>query len=322
MLDHDASGRQGGVLDQRWTVLHALRPQLVAFARRQGVTFEEAQDVASEALLRAATKSDLDLTRAHAWTQAVVRNLCVDVHRGRVNPRVMHRLSAQCQDVPDIAEGVAGRAEAVWATGLLATMPPRQRRALVRRAQGQAVEDIAVELATGYKAVESLLSRGRHHLRHALASAGGVAIAMLTFGRRGSRAAAPSLVMASAVAAFGLYVSPTQAPHEAFRPVGEAPRAQSPRPTPAVVGLQSSPQRSQVGRAGQTRVAPTRPPGVGAPVTVIRLPAGDHGVASHEAVEIDREDDGRTIVGSALACLQEGPVVTPQHVGCPTAGHP
>lgn len=74
---------------ERWMAAHALRSQLERVARRQGLG--EAEEVASEAILRAARHADLDLDRLHSWTTVVARHLAVDVLRQRPSRAVLGR---------------------------------------------------------------------------------------------------------------------------------------------------------------------------------------------------------------------------------------
>ena len=68
---------------ERWLAAHAYRDQLLAAGRRAGLSRHEAEDVASEAIMRAAAKEDLDLTRVSRWLKVVAANLGTDVARRR-----------------------------------------------------------------------------------------------------------------------------------------------------------------------------------------------------------------------------------------------
>jgi RNA polymerase sigma-70 factor (ECF subfamily) len=151
-----------------------LLPKALGHAARVLGDRAEAEDVAQEAMMRlwrAAAGWRQDGTAEPAtWLYRVVANLCVDRLRraGRTDPH----------DDPDIAaDGAPGiEARMVEADRMaaldaaLATLPERQRQAVVlRHIEGLSNPEIAEILDVGVEAVESLTARGKRALAAALA---------------------------------------------------------------------------------------------------------------------------------------------------------
>ena len=177
---------------ERWMAAHALRGQLERVARRQGLTEAEAQDVASETILRAARHAELDLDRLHSWATVVVRHLAVDVLRQRPSRTVLGRLHCQ-EPVAAVPSGrVDDAAEARWVATVVRRLPIRQRLVLEQRAAGHPPRDIARRLGTSDIAVESLTSRGRSTVRRALTATLGAVAAGAAMARHGVAPATPA----------------------------------------------------------------------------------------------------------------------------------
>jgi RNA polymerase sigma-70 factor (ECF subfamily) len=151
-----------------------LLPKALGHAARVLGDRAEAEDVAQEAMMRlwrvAAGWRQDGTAEPATWLYRVVANLCVDRLRraGRTDPL----------DDPDIAaDGAPGiearmvqadRMAALYAA--LATLPERQRQAVVlRHIEGLSNPEIAEILDVGVEAVESLTARGKRALAAALA---------------------------------------------------------------------------------------------------------------------------------------------------------
>ena len=132
----------------------------------------EAEDVAQEAMLRLwriAPEWRQGEAKVSTWLYRVVSNLCTDrLRRARTTP---------LDTVPDPEDGapgvVAGMIDADRARALddaLATLPDRQRQAVVlRHLEGLTNPEIALVMDIGVEAVESLTARGKRSLAAALA---------------------------------------------------------------------------------------------------------------------------------------------------------
>lgn len=146
-------------------------PRLTALGFRLLGDRAEAEDVAQETFMRIwriAPRWKPGAARFDTWMHTVALNLCRDRLRRR------HRVElGEVPDRPDPAPGAdstiegAQRAAAVMAA--LATLPERQREALVLQYY-QELSNIEAAQAMGVsvEALESLLSRGRRRLRELL----------------------------------------------------------------------------------------------------------------------------------------------------------
>lgn len=150
-----------------------LVPRLVAYAGRVLGDRAEAEDVAQEAMLRlwrVAPEWRQGEAKVTSWLYRVATNLCIDRQRKR-------RWQAPLEAAGDPADGqpdqVARLTEADRAQALqnaLATLPDRQRQAVVlRHLEGLGNPEIAQIMDIGVEAVESLTARGKRALAAALA---------------------------------------------------------------------------------------------------------------------------------------------------------
>lgn len=115
-------------------------------------------------MLRVVVRPDLDEARMGALLTTVVTRCAVDFHRrAKCTTSVVERAAAVLTTIEDAdpATVVCDREEARWTARLVARLPASQRRALLAKAEGRAVRDIADDMSTTAKAVESLLSRAR-----------------------------------------------------------------------------------------------------------------------------------------------------------------
>jgi RNA polymerase sigma factor (sigma-70 family) len=309
-----------------WSLLHALRPQLERAARRQGLTAEQAQDVVSEALLRAAGAGELDPARLHAWLHVVAKRLAVDELRKAVGPRLEQRLRAHALPEPDVAEQVTDAAEAVWVASLVGTLPPRQRTVIEHRSRDMAPADIAARLGMSYKTVESLTSRARQSIRAAAADTyNGVFVlfgAVAAAARRTSRAAA-TVVTASAVAlTVGAAAGPPLDGQE--RPEREVPAAAAHdaglaaarRPAATGASLVAAAVPSALPRTADKAPAAAQPTARPAGAAVATVPGQRLPVAAHDGIEVRRDGRDGSFAADVLRCLADGVQVTLSHVGC------
>lgn len=204
-MNDDCAMPSSGASTERWLRLEALKPQVRAQVRRLGLSRSEAEDIAAEAVLRAAVKTDLDLDRAHSWLYVVARNLAVDAYRARPNQAVLARLHAQSLTEPDVFERVADADEARVAASFIEALPPRQRRAVQLRANGMSLKEIANVMGVQYGAVESLFSRAKETIVATLAAFVGLMVS-LVHGRRSRQVvvAVPALALATWLGGFTL----------------------------------------------------------------------------------------------------------------------
>lgn len=152
------------------TLLDRQGPRLMAFVRRMtGGDTAEAEDIVQEAFLRLWTKAgEWDAggaAQVSTWLGRVAANLAIDRQRRAA------RLTGlpDGYDAPDPVPSVAARmiaAEGASALdAALATLPDRQRQAVVlRHVEGYSNPDIAAMMGCGVEAVESLTARGKRRL--------------------------------------------------------------------------------------------------------------------------------------------------------------
>lgn len=179
-------------LARRWMRAEAERIALVRLARRTGLTEADAEDCVQESILKVVPRSDLDEDRMGSLLATVVKRRAIDLHRrAEAAARASRRLQtvASCEaEAPDVA--LCDRAEAEWSASVVERLPAFQRQVLLARAEGRTWSEIARELSTSVKAVESAVSRARASVRLAIAATLGVGIALARRWRQSTTALA------------------------------------------------------------------------------------------------------------------------------------
>lgn len=292
-----------------WPEIAAHRERLVRIARRRVPTFEDAEDVASEAMLRAATYDDLDPERLPQFLTAVTIRLSADVYRtAERGTRLVHRLHVDDERSPEDLACEASDAAAV--RELVGALPTSQRQVLIDRAYGLSVTQISQRHALSYKAVESALSRARATMRAALATAMALAAAAAASLRRRPEIelalpAATVVLVTAVVAPFVSHPTIGGDPLAAPPPAVAAQRA-VPRPGPAAPVLAEqaavrAPAPPAPDREPKPKPSPTpTPTPTGTPI-VIDPPGGGDGISDEDGKPLTEED--------LVACLEEGPWV-------------
>jgi len=297
-----------------WTAMEAHRAALTAIARRRLPSAADAEDAVQEAFVRAAARSDeLRHETLGAWLTRVVVNICNDFHRRREQPAADPQ--PDCRVQLGHEDAICDRAEARWLAGQLAALPERQRQALLLRAAGNPVADIAAAMGVPPKAGEALLKRARTAMRVRLSTVAAVTwtIARLIRGRRLARAAklggavtALSLVMTSIVLA---HRPSTFAPPRAHALKLLTPAVESSARNPSAQPSEPVKPSAQ-GAIGQARVSSTSHflvPGQ-------RVTAGHVLVVSGGGVKVGPQE---SFWRSAERCLQSF-TLSLSHIGCPS----
>ncbi len=129
----------------------------------------DAEDAVQETLLRAAINhGGLDQDRIAGWLTAVTIRLCVDSHRKRERES-RHWGRAPGDPAPrTVDDEVCERDWATWAASHIDRLPPRQRAALLLKADGHDTGTVARRLGVSPRSAESLLARARRTLRSVL----------------------------------------------------------------------------------------------------------------------------------------------------------
>jgi RNA polymerase sigma factor (sigma-70 family) len=156
--------------DRAFDILHArYRPSLLRFAERLlGPARAAAEDVVQDSFVRAyrALRADDRDVAPAPWLRRIVHNRAMDELR---RPRMLaldETPSAHARLRSDDAAAVAQRRERLrLVVGDIATLPPRQREALVGHVvQGTPHADLARALDTSVPATKNLINRARTSL--------------------------------------------------------------------------------------------------------------------------------------------------------------
>ena len=138
------------------TEVRALRPRLLATARRILGDDEEAEDVVQDALLRLWQLRDEPIRNVGSLAQAIVQNLCFDKVRRRRPTVSIHNIDL-ADTPPDHNEEQLDRMLA-----LVGQLPTLQQTILrLRHMEGMAMKEIAELMGTTEQAVRQSLSRAR-----------------------------------------------------------------------------------------------------------------------------------------------------------------
>lgn len=231
--------------ERRWALIVPHRERLLALARRLVRDRGDAEACVQEAMLRCATFATLDESNVTGFLVTTVRRLCVDHHRGYARDgRVAAKLTGTQAAEPAPEDAVCDRAEAAWISDRLADLPARQLDAVLARAEGRSVGEIATTLDVSYKTVETLLYRVRSRVRAELRATYGSVLLVLARRPRlafVSEGIAPALVVTSVLLAPPAYprLSVANPPNVSYTVVPAATTAPRPSqipepgPTPA-----------------------------------------------------------------------------------------
>ena len=151
-----------------------MAPRVMGLAARMlGGDRAEAEDVTQEAMLRLwkiAPEWRQGEAKVTSWLYRVAANLCTDRlrKRRRVGPD-LDAIAEPADDAPEAGEAMDDRARAEALDAALASLPERQRQAVVlRHIEGLGNPEIARIMDIGVEAVESLTARGKRALAAAL----------------------------------------------------------------------------------------------------------------------------------------------------------
>jgi len=148
-----------------------LTPRIYAHAYRMLSNQADAEDVAQEAMLRLwriAPDWRQGEAKVTTWLYRVVANLCTDrLRRARTKP--LDAVAEPADGAASVAQQMQTRARIDALHGALATLPDRQREAVVlRHIEGLANPEIAEIMQISIEATESLTARGKRALATAL----------------------------------------------------------------------------------------------------------------------------------------------------------
>jgi RNA polymerase sigma factor (sigma-70 family) len=279
--------------------------------RRTG-SWVDAEDAAHEAIVRALEAPDIDLEQLPAWLTRVALNLCTDLDRdqARMHKRIRYQVMQQAGE-RDVESAVVDRAYSLSAYTLAMALPPAQRTAVMMRADGRSVGDVAEALEVSPKAAESLLSRARATLRRGLVAV----VAFPLFVRRSARTSAPLVATAATLStlfvlapSIGGHIATPAVTHHSVRPMKSVYATKVAAHSPAAqrvvtqrISHRSAPRITSDSASGRV-VVPARDVHVG--------PAHVHqGGAGWTHPE-------QSLAQSVQQCVDKGVVVTSNYVGC------
>ena len=149
-----------------------LTPMVLGYAARLLNDVAEAEDVAQEAMLRLwkiAPQWRQGEAKVTTWLYRVVSNLCTDRLRKKRGV-ALDSVPEPADERPSASDAMIEAERAVALQEALATLPARQRQAVVlRHIEGATNPEIAQILEISVEAVESLTARGKRALAAALA---------------------------------------------------------------------------------------------------------------------------------------------------------
>jgi len=149
-----------------------LTPMALGYAARLLNDVAEAEDVAQEAMLRLwkiAPQWRQGEAKVTTWLYRVVSNLCTDRLRKKRGV-ALDSVPEPADERPSASDAMIEAERAVALQEALATLPARQRQAVVlRHIEGATNPEIAQILEISVEAVESLTARGKRALATALA---------------------------------------------------------------------------------------------------------------------------------------------------------
>ena len=299
---------------RRASIAWRQRDQLARITRRHSTCWVDAEDAAQEAIVRALEAPELDCEQLPGWLTRVALNLCADLGRDqrRHHKRVRYQIRQEAAE-PDVESVVIDRAYAHAMYQEALSLPAAQRSALLMRAEGRTVDEVAEALAISPKAAESLLSRARATLRR---SAAFVAVVVAPL-RRFRRTAVPVAATATAMSSILIFAVGGSSPYSDHHVLSvtrgtarDAVYARTPARTPAPTTHEARQRHSAAGRlsAADTRSAPRR----------MLVPPGDTKLGP---AQVHDNGEGwthpnQTLLESARACAEQGLAVTPQYIGC------
>lgn len=149
--------------DAAWAALLPERDAAVRVAAARCSQWDDAEDCAHDALVRAATFPTLDVDRAGRLLMTTTARLAVDRHR-RDRARARAELAAAARAFTQAGspeDDICDRAEADWLARQVDDLPPTERSVILARAAGETTRQTAARLGLAEKTVENALGRAR-----------------------------------------------------------------------------------------------------------------------------------------------------------------
>ena len=148
-----------------WMALLAHRQRLLVLARAQGLGHHDAEDVVHDALLKAAQVAELDAARLGGLLVLLLRQSIIALYRRNTRDCCLQTAALAPLLAPGPDEQVCDEAHAKWLLTQARQLRSLERRALLARAEGLSMMEVAARLGITAKAAESALGRARRALR-------------------------------------------------------------------------------------------------------------------------------------------------------------
>src|SRR3954447_22928958 len=316
-MEQSARDPRRTFVNDRWESIWQHRNDLLKLARVRVLSDSDAEDVVHEAMTLAAADPNVELARAGAWLNRVVRNRCADLARERsyADKCVIYE-QGRARIQPLTEDVVCDNAEAVFLARKLEELPSRQHQALVHASMGLSNAQIAAAMSTTVKAIESLLVKARRTLRVAAAA---LVVGFAFLFRRSSRQATSSIGLVALTLGLGVYaLHPAKPVIAQPQPFGPAViDAQRVAPKLIKVSRTTAPTPRAIALHAKGAVRHPAPVGV-------KVQRHDPGVdvkvgPSHTKVSVDQYGSLLNPVPDTVACVRHGVVVSPSYVGCRTS---
>ena len=316
---------QAGDVDAFAALFRRHYPDVRRACARRVIDPGEADELAQAAFVRAFERIDQcgGDRRFGPWVHVIARSLCMDAFRARarVEPREEPLAGGREHRPNEPEQSVLARERAAQVYEALASLPDRQRRAVIARDwEGLRPGEIAERLGLSVGAVDSLLLRARRRLAlsyRSLAGEGGrvagvlpVRSAAATIGAAlvfaphavmAGTAAAASAVQHTAGKAAGGVVAAVVSVAVSLGAASPAPEAPAPEPPAPVVTVVAVPTYEPVPPAPPpvTQATPRAPRGVTAPpASATTVPVAEPQVeVPAPEVQVEEADPATSTVG-------------------------
>ena len=147
------------------------RPKLLSFARKRGLSREDAEDVVQETLFAAIDQIQSGRfegrASVHSWVISIFVRRCADMQRRNAHRGTVIVSSPCTEEAIDQTRGWWAEAEVrLRVREALLALPPRERLVLLlSKQQGLKAREIAPLLRLGLKTTKSILTRARKQFR-------------------------------------------------------------------------------------------------------------------------------------------------------------
>ncbi|HUR13843.1 MAG TPA: RNA polymerase sigma factor [Mycobacteriales bacterium] len=307
-------------LKRRWALVLPQRDRAYRVARARTATRSDAEDIATETLIRAVNVEDLREDAVGGLVSTIAIRLAHDLHRQDARSR---RLEARCTantELIDLGEQLDDASEAAWLYRQMQELLPREREALLHKAAGHTNASAAAALGLTYKSVESAVTRARGALRHAWQSTLGILVGLAIGIREIASRSQPVLATTSlAAAALVLVLAILETPDGDL----ETPDRRTGKARERLIGA-SQTNLHRAAPTGQSQAPPR--PAKSRSTSTKQIPSprrtyldtgtvGDRDVVQTGAAVTGRNEDESTLQ-TLQRCLREGLYLEPSRVGC------